>query len=147
MACVPLWVHAARYGTRVAWQAQHVHGTPSASSPALLSLPIPPPTYMRCGGCTQSQHKPCDAFRLLHTQTADVWPDAFTTEVAEEFITLAGEPGSLKTAWRVHASLSQLSYTQFWALVGEGRVDAVRFYGPEQRRWARGREWDGTGCS
>ncbi|KAG1666581.1 hypothetical protein FOA52_000548 [Chlamydomonas sp. UWO 241] len=66
-------------------------------------------------------------------KTADVWPDAFTTEVAEEFITAFGEPGSLSTAWRVRESLSTLSYTQFWALVGEGRVTSARFYGPEQR--------------
>ena len=27
----------------------------------------------------------------------------------------------------------ELSYTQFWALAGEGRVEKVTFYGPEKR--------------
>jgi hypothetical protein len=27
----------------------------------------------------------------------------------------------------------ELSYTQFWTLAGEGRVDKVTFYGPEKR--------------
>lgn len=43
-----------------------------------------------------------------------------------------GEPGSLETAWRVE-TLTDLSYTQLWTLVGEGRVERVSFYGPEQR--------------
>ena len=46
-------------------------------------------------------------------------------QVAEEFITLFGEPGSLKTAWRVRETLTELSYTQFWYLIGEGHVDKV----------------------
>lgn len=29
--------------------------------------------------------------------------------------------------------VQELSYTQFWQLVAEGRVDRVRFYGPQQR--------------
>eukprot|EP00955_Chlamydomonas_euryale_P064276 358919-Chlamydomonas_euryale.AAC.1 len=66
-------------------------------------------------------------------KTADVWPDAFTTEVAEEFLTLAGEPGSLATAWRVQQSATELSYTQLWALATEGKVECVRLYGPGQR--------------
>lgn len=63
----------------------------------------------------------------------DVAKDAFTTEVAEEYWTMFGEPGSLETAWRVQDTLHDLSYTQLWTLVGEGRVERVSFYGPEQR--------------
>jgi hypothetical protein len=50
-----------------------------------------------------------------------------STQAAEEAITLFGEPGALRTAWRVQENLTELSYTQLWALIGENQVEKVRW--------------------
>lgn len=34
---------------------------------------------------------------------------------------------------QVRDTLTELSYSQLWALVGEGHVAEVRFYGPSKR--------------
>jgi len=66
-------------------------------------------------------------------RSEDIVDDAFTTEVMEEWLTTLGDPASLRTAWRVQPTLTQLSYTQLWALAGEGHVERARYYGPESR--------------
>lgn len=60
--------------------------------------------------------------------------DAFTTEVVEEALALFGDANSVRTAWRTKDVLTELSYTQMWALVEEGHVGRVRFYGPESNK-------------
>ncbi|KAG2437047.1 hypothetical protein HYH02_011309 [Chlamydomonas schloesseri] len=67
-------------------------------------------------------------------KTEDMVDDAFTTEVVEEAMALFGDANSVKTAWRTQEVLRELSYTQLWALVGEGHVARVRFYGPEKNK-------------
>ncbi|MEW5314311.1 MAG: hypothetical protein WDW38_005819 [Sanguina aurantia] len=74
--------------------------------------------------------KPKPSRRMTALNIGD---DPFTTEVMEEAVLMFGEGNSLKSAWRVQENLTQLSYTQMWALVGEGHVEKVRFYGPETR--------------
>jgi hypothetical protein len=52
-----------------------------------------------------------------------------------------GDVGALRTAWRVQENLAELSYSQFWRLVGEKQVAAVRcaaaVAGAEARRGGR----------
>ncbi|KAG2495020.1 hypothetical protein HYH03_006952 [Edaphochlamys debaryana] len=67
-------------------------------------------------------------------KTEDMVDDAFTTEVMEEALALFGDANAVKTAWRTQEVLRELSYTQLWALVGEGLVARVRFYGPERNK-------------
>ncbi|MEW5306932.1 MAG: hypothetical protein WDW36_009362 [Sanguina aurantia] len=74
--------------------------------------------------------KPKPSRRMTALNIGD---DPFTTEVMEEAVLMFGEGNSLKSAWRVQENLTQLSYTQMWALVREGHVERVRFYGPETR--------------
>jgi len=66
-------------------------------------------------------------------KTDDMVTDAFTTEAVEEYLTLFGDQSALSTAWRVSETLRDLSYTQFWTLVGEGHIEEARFFGPEKR--------------
>uniref|UniRef100_A0A383VS33 AAA+ ATPase domain-containing protein n=1 Tax=Tetradesmus obliquus TaxID=3088 RepID=A0A383VS33_TETOB len=68
----------------------------------------------------------------IQVRSSDIGTDAFTTEKMEEAAMVVGPQASLRTAWRVQEHLQELSYTQLWTLVGEGHVDALRLYGPEQ---------------
>ncbi|WIA15942.1 hypothetical protein OEZ85_012685 [Tetradesmus obliquus] len=68
----------------------------------------------------------------IQVRSSDIGTDAFTTEKMEEAAMVVGPQASLRTAWRVQEHLQELSYTQLWTLVGEGHVDALRVYGPEQ---------------
>ncbi|KXZ53715.1 hypothetical protein GPECTOR_6g632 [Gonium pectorale] len=67
-------------------------------------------------------------------KTEDMVDDAFTTEVVEEALALFGDANSVKTAWRTQETLRELSYTQLWALVEEGHVARLRFYGTEKNK-------------
>ena len=54
-------------------------------------------------------------------RTDEIADDAFTTEAVEEFLTIFGEPGSLRTAWRVQDNLREMAYTQVGGAGGGGQ--------------------------
>ena len=37
------------------------------------------------------------------------------------------------THTHIHTHTQEMTYTQFWALVSEGNIERVRYFGPEQR--------------
>eukprot|EP00878_Enallax_costatus_P001473 GHUV01001624.1.p1 GENE.GHUV01001624.1~~GHUV01001624.1.p1 ORF type:complete len:977 (+),score=283.07 GHUV01001624.1:432-2933(+) len=68
----------------------------------------------------------------IQLRESEIPEDAFTTEKIEEAAMVMGPQSSITTAWRTQEHLQELAYTQLWTLVGEGHVDSLRLYGPEQ---------------